>query len=137
MEEIQLLSPLYHSLLKGKLAFPHFQQRVREALDMQNELSLSRSQQNKSKSINLSKSLIASKLAKNRAAKSKVAGGKELLSKMKARSKFADGSQLDLSKIIDRSQMHSRVDKSRDHKEKTPPDISTVKKMDQPPATQQ
>lgn len=36
VEEIQLISPLYHSYLKGKVSFTHFQGRVREALDLQN-----------------------------------------------------------------------------------------------------
>lgn len=67
VEEVQLISPLYHSYLKGKLTFPHFQARAREALD----LSL---HHNKSKSINASQSLIASKAAKGKMGKSKVGG---------------------------------------------------------------
>ena len=113
MEEIQLLSPFYISYSKGKITFRDFKERMKEVVDLHNEVSANHSQ-NKSKSINHSRSLIASKIAKNKMTKSKMGnsklGGKELMDKIKAKSKFGDTSQMDLSKIIDRSHM---MDKSK------------------------
>lgn len=93
---------------------------MREVLDLHNEISITHSQQGKSRAINISKDMIASKLAKSKVVKSKLVaskmgnsklGGKELMDKIKAKSKFGDASQLEQSKMMmDRSQM---LDKSR------------------------
>jgi hypothetical protein len=86
---------------------------MREVLDLHNEISITHSQKGKSRAINISKDMIASKLAKSKVVKSKLGaskmgnsklGGKELMDKIKAKSKFGDSSQLDMSKMMmDRS----------------------------------
>lgn len=93
---------------------------MKEVLDLHNEISITHSQQGKSRAINVSKDMIASKLAKSKVVKSKLGaskignsklGGKELMDKIKAKSKFGDASQLEQSKMMmDRSQI---LDKSR------------------------
>jgi hypothetical protein len=49
---------------------------MKEVLDLHNETSANYSQNNKSKSINLSRSLLTSKLAKSKMAKSKMGSSK-------------------------------------------------------------
>lgn len=103
------MTPFYLSYSKGKITFRDFKERMKEVVDLHNEVSANISL-NKSKSINLSKSIIArTKMARSKMRNSKL-GGKELMDKIKAKSKFGDSSQMDLSKAIDRSQM---LDKSK------------------------
>lgn len=103
MEEIQLLTPFYLSYSKGKIGFKDFKERMKEVVDLHNEVSANISH-NKSKSI-----IAKTKMARSKMGNSKL-GGKELMDKIKAKSKFGDSSQMDLSKVIDRSQM---LDKSK------------------------
>lgn len=49
---------------------------MKEVLDLHNEMSMSHSQQGKSRSINISKDMIASKLAKSKMFKSKMGASK-------------------------------------------------------------
>lgn len=110
---------------------------MREVLELHNEISITHSQKGKSRAINISKDMIASKLAKSKMVRSKLGtskmgnsklGGKELMDKIKAKSKFGDSSQLETSKMMmDRSQMldkskqieasRSRIDRPTENKE--------------------
>ena len=97
------MSPFYLSYSKGKISFKDFKERMKEVVDLHNEVSANISD-NKSKSI-----IAKTKMARSKMGNSKL-GGKELMDKIKAKSKFGDSSQMDLSKVIDRSQM---LDKSK------------------------
>ena len=110
VEQIQLVVPLHNALHKGKISFKDFKQRVAEMLEFHQDLSVSQGAQ---KSSGNPRSLLKSKL-KNK--QSKIAS-KQLFSRMKSKSRF-DASRMDMSKVMDRSQIASKskskiVEKSR------------------------
>lgn len=128
VEQIQLVLPYFQNLQKGKLNYREFKDKVKESLDHYNDLSSSKTHQpadkksiasSKSKSIALSK-LIQSKMGQSKFEKSRL-GGKELMDKMKSKSKMGDVTKLDLSRVMDRSNMQdrsrvaekSKIDKSK------------------------
>jgi hypothetical protein len=59
---------------KGKIQFRDLKERVKEVLELQNEISANYS--SKSKSINASKSMVASKLAKSKMNRRSKLGGR-------------------------------------------------------------
>lgn len=74
VEEIQMLAPHYLAYSKGKINFRDLKERVKEVLELQNEISANYS--SKSKSINVSKSMAASKLAKSKMNRRSKLGGR-------------------------------------------------------------
>jgi hypothetical protein len=145
VEQIQLVLPCFQNLQKGKLNYREFKDKVKESLDHYNDVSLSKNHQltdkksiasSKSKSIALSK-LIQSKMGQSKFEKSKL-GGKELMDKMKSKSKIGDMSKLDLSRVMDRSNMQdrsrfaekSKIDKSKFEASKKNSEQDNLKKSE-------
>jgi len=69
-----MLTPHYLAYSKGKINFIDLKERVKEVLQLQDEISANYS--SKSKSINISKSMVGSKLAKSRMNRRSKLGGR-------------------------------------------------------------